>query len=519
MFARFSIAPTLGAIPRDVRVLLHAIALAAAFTGCSSDDHTTGTLTAPPQRLSSFSNAAALDTGSYIVLLKDRQPDLPSVAHTLSARGGGREKYVYDKLQGFSISGLPAAALKGLQQDARVRSIERDARMTLSGDQILPAGGWTSPLWALDRVDTYGAPSLDAHFLYSNAGNGVHIYVIDSGVRGGHTEFTGRIGIGACFVTFSSGCSPTIDAAGHGTAVASIAAGTVHGIAKLATIHPVRVTDDGNNVYCSDVVAGLNWVGSHTIAPAVANLSINGGPPDYSSCFAIRDAIDMLVALNVLVFKSAGNFNRDAFDDRSNRSLGSVVVGATRASDVRSDFSNWGSTVTLMAPGENMETATSATNTSLAIQSGTSFSAPLAAGAAAAILSANPALTAATLKSALLNGASPVAIGNGLGVANRLMFSRISPQMAITASLSGPMSVRSRVTCDYTATATGAPGPFTYAWSVNGAPAGTNTPTFSFTNSGSSYAIGVTIAAPGAVSGSRSISVSVSASASACGVV
>ncbi len=495
-----------------------AASLAVSVAACNNGDKTPFA-TAPAIDLSRRSTAAPLarDSGSYIVLLKGVQPDLLGAAQAMSAQHGGRPRYVFDKLRGFSVSGLPDAAVNALLRDPRVKSVERDTRLVLSGDQLLPNGGWSSPFWALDRIDTYGAPSLDSHYQYNAAGAGVHVYIVDTGVRGGHTEFAGRIGNGACFVTFSSGCSPTIDVAGHGTAVASVAAGTVHGVAKLATIHPVRISDDGKNIWCSDVVAGLNWIGTHVVAPAVVNLSINGGPPDYSSCFAIRDAIDMLVAQNVLVFKSAGNFNRDAFDDRSNRSLGSVVVGATRAMDVRSDFSNWGSTVSLMAPGENIETATSASNTSVAIQNGTSFSAPLAAGAGAAMLSLNPSLGAPELKAALINGASPVSIANGMGVPNRLLFSRAIPPTAIAASIVGPASVKPRATCDYTATAAGAPGPYTYAWSVNGVPAGFNAPTFSYTNSGSTYNVAVTISAPGAVSGSRSLSVVVSAGASACG--
>lgn len=510
---------------RKIVGLSLAASLVASVAGCS-DDANAPLAPAPVDALPLGSTAAAAaaapftnDSGSYIVLLKDTQSDLPSVARAMSTQHGARTRYVFDKLRGFSVTGLPDAAVKALSKDPRVKKVEKDARLVLSGDQLLPSYGWSTPFWALDRIDTYGTAWLDSHYLYNAAGAGAHVYIVDTGVRGGHTEFAGRIGNGACFITFSSGCSPTIDAAGHGTAVASVAAGTVHGVAKLATIHPVRISDDGSNIWCSDVVAGLNWVGSHVIAPAVVNVSLNGGPPDYSSCFAIRDAIDMLVAQNILVFKSAGNYNRDAFDDRSNRSLGSVVVGATTAYDVRSGFSNWGSTVSLMAPGEYIEAASSATNTSVAIYSGTSFSAPLAAGVGAAVLSLNPALGAADLKSALVRGASPVTIGNGLGVPNRLLFSRITPPMAITATIAGPSAVKPRVTCDYTASAAGAPGPYTYTWSVNGAPAGSNAPTISYSNGGSSYNIAVTISAPGAVSGSRSLSVAVSAGASACGTV
>jgi subtilisin family serine protease len=102
--------------------------------------------------------------------------------------------------------------------------------------------------------------------------------------------------------------------------------------------------------------------------------------------FAFRDAIDGVLNQGVLVFKAAGNCNTDAFLDRTNRASRSVVVGATRNDDSRPVWSNHGSTVSLMAPGENRIVAHPAPDFADAILDGTSFAAPMAAGVAATAL-------------------------------------------------------------------------------------------------------------------------------------
>ena len=71
----------------------------------------------------------------------------------------------------------------------------------------------TGATWGLDRIDQRDRP-LSTTYTYDFDGTGVHAYIVDTGVRGSHVEFTGRMGNG--FTSISDG-NGTSDCAGHGT--------------------------------------------------------------------------------------------------------------------------------------------------------------------------------------------------------------------------------------------------------------------------------------------------------------
>jgi subtilisin family serine protease len=64
------------------------------------------------------------------------------------------------------------------------------------------------------------------------------VYVLDTGVRTSHLDFSGRVGDGVTVVGNSM-----LDDNGHGTLVAGTAMGSVYGVAPSAILHPVKVHD------------------------------------------------------------------------------------------------------------------------------------------------------------------------------------------------------------------------------------------------------------------------------------
>ncbi len=104
------------------------------------------------------------------------------------------------------------------------------------------------PPWGLDRIDQAALP-LDHGYSYVGTGAGVKLYVIDSGLRTSHAEFTGRVGNG-WFWDFGDDTGIS-DCNGHGTHVAGTAGGTTYGVAKGVTIIPVKVLAcDGTGIRC-----------------------------------------------------------------------------------------------------------------------------------------------------------------------------------------------------------------------------------------------------------------------------
>ncbi|MDP1721386.1 MAG: S8 family peptidase [Candidatus Nanopelagicaceae bacterium] len=336
---------------------------------------------------------AAPEFATYIVVLQ------PNADHAAAAReftgAGWRIQYDYTNVfSGFAIS-LPTTAVAGLEHNPRVLYIERDSEMTASATQA-PA-----PSWGLDRIDQRALP-LSNSFEYSSIGEGagVSAYVVDTGVLSTHTDFGGRVASG--YSSINDLVNTTEDCNGHGTHVAGTIAGATYGVAKEATIVPVRVLDCQGSGSTSTVVAGLDWVvADHTSGPAVANMSLGGRPSRALDAAVVRVFDD-----GVTIVVAAGNAHTNACTASPARVAQAITVGATNATDTRAPYSNFGQCVDLFAPGSYITsdwiTSTTATNTI----SGTSMATPHVTGVAALLLSRTPTLTPSAVASAIASSAT-----------------------------------------------------------------------------------------------------------------
>jgi subtilisin family serine protease len=163
-------------------------------------------------------------------------------------------------------------------------------------------------------------------------------------------------------------------------------------------IHPVRIDDGDPGARDGDIIDGINWVLSNHLNPAVINLSYGDNGCQCTGSFAVRDALQSLVNNGVVVAKSAGNGNRDAYQYRPNRVSPAFIVAAAGWSPLtqslfRMDYSNYGSTISIYAPGNSMYAATSDSDNSYTVGfGGTSGASPFVAGVVAQILEAYPYL-------------------------------------------------------------------------------------------------------------------------------
>ena len=259
--------------------------------------------------------------------------------------------------------------------------------------------------WGIDRIDQTSAV-LDGLFSTTNRGDNAIVFIVDTGIASSN-EFGGRLKSG--FTSISDG-QGTNDCQGHGTHVASTAAGTSYGVATSADVVPVRVLDcfgSGNN---STVIAGLDYVASYPLngKRAVVNLSLGGSPS------ALLDsAVNSLISQGIVVVVAAGNDGDDIDETQHDacqyspaRVPAAITVAATDIDDSRSFFSNYGPCVDIFAPGSDINGASIDPTDDYATKSGTSMAVPHVTGAAAIALTAFPSFSPANIATVLTSDAT-----------------------------------------------------------------------------------------------------------------
>ncbi|MBB2942659.1 subtilisin family serine protease [Actinoplanes lutulentus] len=355
--------------------------------------------------------AQAASTDRYIVTLRER-----SEISTLST-GAGRVLHRFSRYPGFTAS-MTTAQARRLAADPAVRGVEKDRVVRLTGTQ-------KNPTWGLDRADQRSR-SLSKSYLPSADGDSVHAYVIDTGIRTTHKEFGGRAVSGKDFVDRGTSAD---DCNGHGTHVAGTIGGSTYGVAKKVKLVAVRVLDCDGAGSLADVIDGIDWVTENAVHPAVANMSL-GGDSSTALDWAVRGAI----ASGVTFVAAAGNENTDATLSSPAGVPEAITVAATDKRDKRASFSNYGSMVDIFAPGVDITSALSTSNTAKATWSGTSMAAPHVAGAVALVLDANPALTPAQVRNKLVADSTKGKVTSRAGAPDRLLFVPAPPKAPVIAT-------------------------------------------------------------------------------------
>lgn len=257
----------------------------------------------------------------------------------------------------------------------------------------VPNDTYIGPQWHLQTINAYNAWNI------TTGSPNVKVAVIDSGVDTGNSD----IGYGNDNyknIDESVGFNET-PSNYHGTFVAGILG------AKTNNSYGIAGVSGGNNqsgVTMIPYCVGHSSPDASLVDDAILDAVSEGAKVIQLSLSlgtntAVSSAIEYAYDNNVTIVCAAGN------DDSSSISYPAchdkvIAVGATDSSNIRADFSNYGTGLDLVAPGENIYSTM--LNNTFGVNSGTSFAAPQVSGVATLMLSVNPSLSPSDIRQILI---------------------------------------------------------------------------------------------------------------------
>ncbi|KAI7837690.1 hypothetical protein COHA_008483 [Chlorella ohadii] len=279
---------------------------------------------------------------------------------------------------------------------AAIERIERDSVLSITGHAEPDGGGrarrsaaarrrklpeQAGPTWTLDRIDQSKLP-LDHLYHYDSMGTGVNVYVLDTGIRFTHQEFKTQARPGACAAARPMlldgrtvrarhgysvfGDDDSNDCNGHGTHTAATVGGLTYGVAKNVTLWAVRAMNCDGDAKVSSI------------------LEVVAAGNSYESACLMSPASSPWV----------------------------ISVAASDDQDRRWGQSNWGPCVDVHAPGVQVLSAVSTSDTAIQNKTGTSMATPHVTGVVALYLERHPGASPAEVRQKLNSAAIPDAISD-----------------------------------------------------------------------------------------------------------
>lgn len=306
-------------------------------------------------------------------------------------------KHTYDipgSLLGYS-GHFDEDVIEQVRRHPDVDYIERDSEVhTLDDSETQSNAPWG--LARLSHRDSLSFGTFNKYLYSAGGGEGVDVYVIDTGTNIEHVDFEGRAYWGHTVPTGDEDA----DGNGHGTHCSGTVGGKRFGVAKKANIYAVKVLKSNGSGSMSDVVKGVEWAAaSHTkkleAAKAgngrkgwkgsSANMSLGGGK-SVTLDLAVNAAVDAGIHFSV----AAGNDNADSCNYSPASAEKAITVGASTLADERAYFSNYGTCNDIFAPGLNILSTWIGSKYAVNTISGTSMASPHVAGLLAYFLSLYP---------------------------------------------------------------------------------------------------------------------------------
>jgi serine protease AprX len=334
-----------------------------------------------------------------------------------------------------TLGSIDAVAVT-LRADKLAR-LMKQSNLIITADVPVHVSGYSSnQLWPYESGVSRGWTGPDAPL----PGTAPTIAVVDSGIQANRADFGNRVLANVNFSTLPDNSAG--DGRGHGTFVAGIAAGGADGYTGTtpqSNLVSLDVMDDHGVARTSDVIAACQWILANKAKYniRIANLSLHSSTKSNFFRDPLDRAVEKLWFGGVVVVAAAGNYGSAAGpsgvpyapgNDPFVITVGAVDIGGTKSrnDDAQAPWSAYGRTLDgfmkpdLAAPGRYMvgpvpmgstlsiERADKIVTPGYIQLSGTSFAAPIVAGAAAQILAKHPEFTPDQVKGALMVATKPV---------------------------------------------------------------------------------------------------------------
>jgi subtilisin family serine protease len=299
----------------------------------------------------------------------------------------------FSDFRGLSVS-LTADQISLLRQESAVKHVEENCIVRLpylerKGDlQTLQTAVAGLPGWGQYRSDQtatnwtntvpFNPPSTAASTGTANART---VHILDTGVRTTHDEFktpTGGASRVVTSVTFTT--DGTADDNGHGTHVAGTCCGVNAGYDTWATLVSVKVLNKQGSGTTTGIINGINYVvNNKRTGTNLISMSLGGTGTSLNS--AVTSAFN--AGVNSIV--AAGNGDAlgrgiPANDTTPCNAIDSFCVASCNTNNQLSSFSNYGYYVDIIAPGENILSASYTADNAYTTMSGTSMATPAVTG-------------------------------------------------------------------------------------------------------------------------------------------
>jgi thermitase len=363
---------------RKTLVSLTSFALAAGFASAQQLSHPRPEMIRP----------GVLAAADRLIVQHRLGADRNALARTLSVHGAVVDHSI-EPLHLSVIKVDPARReeiQKRLEESGLFNFVEPDYYAQVTATPNDPGYGQE---WHLAAIQAPGA------WNYTVGSPTVKVAMVDSGVDGTHPDLAPNLAPGYNFV---SGGANTSDTMGHGTTTAGVVAAAgnngvgVTGVEWTSSIMPLVVVDSTGYASYSNIAEAISYAANN--GARIVNVSIGGT----AASSTLQSAVNYAWSLGTVVFASAGNGGANApYYPAGCQYV--VAVGATDQNNNWESWSNYGSFLSLVAPGSNIYTTSEGGGYTYG--SGTSYSSPIAAGVAALVLSYSPSLSASALVSRL----------------------------------------------------------------------------------------------------------------------